>query len=50
MNLDLDQLLREGSLSGPYRKTRPRVRRSRLVEALRLLLAFLLTPNPWGSK
>lgn len=50
VNLDIDRLLATGALSGPYRRTRPRVRRNRITEAARWVLAFLLTPNPWNQR
>lgn len=50
MNLDIDSLLANGAMEGPFRYTSPRVRRNRFVEAVRVVLAFLLTPNPWGQR
>lgn len=50
VKLDIDRLLATGALSGPYRRTRPRVRRNRITEAARWVLAFLLTPNPWNQR
>lgn len=45
MNLDIDSLLATGAMEGPFRYTRPRVRRNRFVEAVRVVLGYLTTPG-----